>query len=248
MASDRCDTVEALLCGRNKEAQRHIDKLDLQSEVADLRARLADMESLRKRIDLMEQRISDEDDAFSSPPHEDDDLFNSTVSRPGLDRPALEALFTSPHPEDKIEISSEDQADVKGVVAKTIDEIDASFYSRVQLQLLHLAHRLKEGEGTSISYTRVALEVGQCLLTLSMMLLQYIAFSVIGDEQTLRAMTSDVDDDQFSMGQDDSPHNFRFAYRRSTGGLPLPTMALVVFCTVMVALYTLSYSDIPTQY
>ena len=131
-----------------------------------------------------------------------------------------------------------DAADVKGIVDKTIDEINASSYTRVQLQLLYLAHRVARGDGCA--YRDVAYSFGSLAGSLATMFLQFIAFSVIGDEQALRSNFASVDDDRFTMGQDDAPHSFRFAYERAAGGLPLPTLALLVFCTGMVALYTLN--------
>ena len=126
----------------------------------------------------------------------------------------------------------------KGIVDKTIDELNASSYSRVQLQLLYLAHRVARGDGCP--YRDVAYAFGSLAGSLATMFLQFIAFSVIGDEQALRSNFASVDDDRFTMGQDDAPHSFRFAYERAAGGLPLPTLALLVFCTGMVALYTLN--------
>ena len=135
-------------------------------------------------------------------------------------------------------LDADEKSKRKGMVDKTIDEINESSYSRVQLQLLYLAHRVARGDGSP--YRDVAYSFGSLAGSLATMFLQFIAFSVIGDEQALRSNFASVDDDRFTMGQDDAPHSFRFAYERAAGGLPLPTLALLVFCTGMVALYTLN--------
>ena len=135
-------------------------------------------------------------------------------------------------------LDADEKSKRKGMVDKTIDEINESSYSRVQLELLYLAHRVARGDGCA--YRDVAYSFGSLAGSLATMFLQFIAFSVIGDEQALRSNFASVDDDRFTMGQDDAPHNFRFAYERAAGGLPLPTLALLVFCTGMVALYTLN--------
>ena len=135
-------------------------------------------------------------------------------------------------------LDADEKSKRKGMVDKTIDEINESSYSRVQLELLYLAHRVARGDGCA--YRDVAYSFGSLAGSLATMFLQFIAFSVIGDEQALRSNFASVDDDRFTMGQDDAPHSFRFAYERAAGGLPLPTLALLVFCTGMVALYTLN--------
>ena len=112
-------------------------------------------------------------------------------------------------------LDADEKSKRKGMVDKTIDEINESSYSRVQLELLYLAHRVARGDGCA--YRDVAYSFGSLAGSLATMFPQFIAFSVIGDEQALRS-GRDRRRRPLTMGQDDAPHNFRFAYERAAAG------------------------------
>ena len=90
-------------------------------------------------------------------------------------------------------LDADEKSKRKGMVDKTIDEINELSYSRVQLELLYLAHRVARGDGCA--YRDVAYSFGSLAGSLATIFLQFIAFSVIGDEQALLFCRTNLDCD-----------------------------------------------------
>ena len=121
-----------------------------------------------------------------------------------------------------------DQEEQQTLAETMLDELNETYYGRVQIGVLFIALNCALGEPPSWG---ALLEMGGKLCgVLCVIFLQLVAFVSIMDEQVLLAGLSD---DRFATG-DDSPHNFRYAYAYGLLDLPMPVLGIVLFSVIMV--------------